>query len=77
MPLSHVLSQTSVCRSQHLGHNVISSLDGLAALSSQDASLVALELHGNALTALSQLAPLAGLHQLTQLRLEDPATGDK
>ena len=73
----HALTHSPIVTSQHLGHNQISKLDGLVALSSQEARLGALELHGNALTALSQLAPLAGLSQLTQLRLEDTATGEK
>jgi hypothetical protein len=62
---------------QLLGHNQIASLEGLAALSGGEPRLNTLDVRGNALTALSQLAPLAGLCQLTELRIGDDATGDK
>lgn len=62
---------------QLLGHNQISSLEGLAALSGGEPRLKTLDVRGNALTALSQLTPLVGLCHLTELRLDDGATGDK
>lgn len=61
---------------QILAHNQISSLDGLAVLRGTDCRLNTLDVRGNALTALSQLAPLAEIRQLTHLRLDDGLAGD-
>lgn len=46
------------------------------ALPGEEPVLQTLHVHGNALTALSQLAPLAGLRQLTQLRFGDDPAGN-
>ena len=45
---------------QHLMHNQIADLEGLACLRGRESGLKTLDLRGNALTALSLLAPLAG-----------------
>lgn len=54
---------------QRLAHNRITCLGGLAALHGADCRLATLDLRGNALTALSQLAELAGCRRLEQLQL--------